>query len=353
MKLLFGIQATGNGHLTRSTEMISELQKRADVDILISGTQCDLPLQIEPKYRLHGVSFIFGEKGGINLKKTWQSNSLSQISKDLKSFDVLSYDAIVTDFEPLSAWKAKSAGIPLIGLSNQYASRYKGFPHKQGVYPLGRGILRSYAPVDLPLGYFYNSFHQNIFTPPIPHELREAKTGNEDFTLVYLPARHHKHLLKIFSLFEQHNFIVFCKHTKTASSYKNVDVFPLDNKLFRHFLLNCSSVITAGGFGVTTESIFLGKKLLVVPMKGQYEQKCNAEALKQLGVTVLNELNLYRYQELYCWLKWGKLVHIPYANEYAKVSDKIFNYIKHRNQSATTYFGKSPDFSFNPGLILE
>ena len=36
--------------------------------------------------------------------------------------------------------------------------------------------------------------------------------------------------------------------------------------------------------------MYHGKKLMVVSVKGQYEQKCNAAALQKMGITVLNFL---------------------------------------------------------------
>jgi len=38
------------------------------------------------------------------------------------------------------------------------------------------------------------------------------------------------------------------------------------------------------------EAIFLKKKLIVIPMKNQYEQAFNAKALEELGVPVLKTL---------------------------------------------------------------
>lgn len=38
MRILFGIQLTGNGHINRSKRLISELRKRGhEVDVVVSG----------------------------------------------------------------------------------------------------------------------------------------------------------------------------------------------------------------------------------------------------------------------------------------------------------------------------
>ncbi len=66
MKILYAIQGTGNGHLSRARDIIPRLQKKGEVDILISGCQADVQLPYEVRYRFNGLSFIFGKKGGID-----------------------------------------------------------------------------------------------------------------------------------------------------------------------------------------------------------------------------------------------------------------------------------------------
>jgi hypothetical protein len=46
-------------------------------------------------------------------------------------------------------------------------------------------------------------------------------------------------------------------------------------------------VVTSAGFETCAEAMYLGKKLLVIPIRNQYEQACNAAALEQLGVHVI------------------------------------------------------------------
>ena len=41
MKILFGVQTTGNGHIARANEIISILKKRAEVDVIFSGPKAN------------------------------------------------------------------------------------------------------------------------------------------------------------------------------------------------------------------------------------------------------------------------------------------------------------------------
>jgi hypothetical protein len=40
------------------------------------------------------------------------------------------------------------------------------------------------------------------------------------------------------------------------------------------------------------------KKLMVVPMKGQFEQQCNAAALKDMGIPVIKSLKAKNLSEI-------------------------------------------------------
>ena len=52
MKILYAIQGTGNGHVSRARDIIPILQKKGDLDILVSGIQADVDLPYNIKYKL-------------------------------------------------------------------------------------------------------------------------------------------------------------------------------------------------------------------------------------------------------------------------------------------------------------
>ena len=59
-------------------------------------------------------------------------------------------------------------------------------------------------------------------------------------------------------------------------------VKPIQKDLFEESIRNCHGVISSAGFQTSVESLYLGKKLMVIPTKGQYEQSCNAVSLEKL-----------------------------------------------------------------------
>lgn len=63
MKLLYAIQGTGNGHLSRAIDIIPELKKYGSLDLFVSGAQAEIVLPYPVKYKSKGLSFYFGKSG--------------------------------------------------------------------------------------------------------------------------------------------------------------------------------------------------------------------------------------------------------------------------------------------------
>jgi len=85
MRILYAIQGTGNGHLSRAREIIPILQRKGELDLLISGTQADVDLPYPVKYRFKGLCFIFGKKGGVDVMATYRKSNLKRLYAEIKS----------------------------------------------------------------------------------------------------------------------------------------------------------------------------------------------------------------------------------------------------------------------------
>jgi len=72
MKILYSVQATGNGHIARAGEILPYLQQYGNVDVFLSGSNSHLPVDLPVKYRSKGVSLFYGNRAlmsGIELNK--------------------------------------------------------------------------------------------------------------------------------------------------------------------------------------------------------------------------------------------------------------------------------------------
>lgn len=323
MKILYGIQGTGNGHLTRAIEILPYLQKHAQVDVLISGEQFDLPLPFEPKYRMKGLYFVFGKNGGIDLIETYKRINTFRFLKEIREFPIKKYDLVISDFEPVTAWSAYLNKVRCIGLSNQAATLHSLAPKPKSFDPLGKLVLEYYAPVSEQFGFHFKSLSETIFTPVIRKEVRKLKITEKDHYTVYLPSYDDKKMIKHFKQFKNVNWEIFSKHNTSSYSEKNITIKPIHGKQFLESLASSKGLISNAGFGATSEALFLGKKLMVIPMKNQYEQQCNAAMLKSMGVGVMKSLKKKHHEKLTSWLANDNKVKVHYSDQTEEIVKRI------------------------------
>lgn len=323
MKILYAIQGTGNGHLSRARDIIPLLQQKGELDILVSGIQADVDLPYPVKYKFKGLSFIFGKKGGIDLLATYQKGNLKRLYKEIKSLPVEDYDIVINDFEPVSAWACKMKHKPCIGLSHQAAVINKKSPKPKKKDPLGKAILHNYAPVTAAYGFHFGAYDKDIFTPVIRSQVREAEPVNEGHFTVYLPAYDDARIIKVLSMVKNINWQVFSKHSKKEYTEKNVHIRPVNNDAFIKSMISCAGILCGAGFETPAEALFLKKKLMVIPMKGQYEQQCNAAALETMSIPVLKSLKLKHVEKIEKWVKGKNYISVNYPNITAKIINQL------------------------------
>ncbi|MDO6802258.1 glycosyltransferase family protein [Wenyingzhuangia sp. 1_MG-2023] len=323
MKVLYAIQGTGNGHLSRSRDIVPILQRKVDLDILVSGVQADVSLPFEIKYQLHGMSFIFGKKGGVDLRKTYKNSDIKKFRKEINQINIEQYDLVINDFEPVSAWAAKLHKIPCVSMSHQAAVNAKESPKPKKRDFVGERILKRYAPTDSYYGFHFKKYNQHIYTPVIRNEIRKLQPSKNNHYTVYLPAYGDNKLIDFFSNFKQTTWQIFSKHTKKAYSVGSIFIEPINNERFLKSFETCKGVICGAGFETPAEALFLEKKLLVVPMKNQYEQQCNAAALMELGIPIIKKLKPSNIQIVHEWLEEEQYIDVFYPDETEQIIDLI------------------------------
>jgi uncharacterized protein (TIGR00661 family) len=340
MKILYAIQGTGNGHLSRARDIIPALQKKCTVDILVSGIQADVRLRYPVKYRLRGLSFIFGKKGGVDLWKTYNEASLKSLQNEIRSLPVEDYDFVVNDFEPVSAWACRLKNVPCISLSHQSSLLSNKVPKPKKKDIIGSIILKHYAPADYNFGFHFYSYDSQIYTPVIRKEVRELEVDDYGYYTVYLPSYDDAKLLNILSQFKNTRWQVFSKHNIRSFRNDNVVIYPISNERFTQSLANCKGVLCGAGFETPAEAIYLGKKLLVVPMKGQLEQHYNAAALHDIGVPVIKNLKQKNHHKIQNWLDNDEVVKIDFPDITDNVVNKLFEFYISKFQNREKIIGR-------------
>lgn len=328
MKILYGVQGTGNGHISRSKEIIKRLKQNAQVDILISGSLHEIDLDLEVKYRKDGTGAWFKKNGGIDYWGLIRKTKFIKIIKDILFSPVKQYELVVSDFEPVTAWSAKYYGVPSIHLSHQIALLDNHIPRPREKDLLAEFVIRYYAPCIRQLGFHYQRYSDKILTPVVRGEVRNLTVSNLDHFVVYFSTYDPLKVGKFFRSVDA-KFELFSKYYtfNSPTTKYNVTVYPFKKELFLSRLSSCSGIICNAGFQLTSEALLLGKRMLIIPMRGQYEQICNAEALKQLGATVVTAIDESFGGKLRTWLETKtESQKIDYPDNASEVVDKILRY---------------------------
>lgn len=325
MKVLYAIQGTGNGHVSRANEIIPFLKTKCELDILLSGTQADVGLDYEIKYTLKGLSFIFGKKGGVDLYKTFKQLQSKKFLAEIKALPVEEYDLVINDFEPISAWACKIKNVPCIGMSHQFAVSDNQSPKPITTDLIAAMVLKYYAPCKRGVGFHFKKYGDNIFTPVIKKEIRNAVVKNLGHYTVYLPAYSDIKLIDFLSTFKKTEWQIFSKHTDKTYKEKNCWIRPVNTMAFTESFTTCEGILCGAGFETPAEALQMGKKLLIVPMKNQYEQHCNAAAAQELGVPVIKNLKKKHLHKVESWLNEKEALQINFPDETEKIIELVLS----------------------------
>jgi len=289
MRILYGVQGTGNGHISRSREVLRELAALGhDLTVLVSGRSHGAPLDlgpgVEPLLR-EGLTFRT-KAGRVQLAATARHLSPRRLWQDIRDLDHLhpQPDLVITDFEPITAWWARRRGLPTIGLGHQYAFQH-AIPMPAGNVA-GKLVLRHFAPAAIPVGLHWSAFGHPIL-PPIVPQLPEPSTERDDqLLLVYLPFESRTAIMQLLKAQDQLRVRVYGHPAGPPAGRmpKHVEWHAFQREAFLDDLGRCGGVLCSAGFELPSEVIHMGARLLVKPLAGQVEQDANAMAVQELGL---------------------------------------------------------------------
>lgn len=318
MRILYGVQGTGNGHITRARVIAAELAKRdIQVDFLFSGRAAEGYFDMEPFGAFQtrpGMSFVT-DAGQVSIIQTLRQSRPVRLIRDIRSLPVRNYDLVLNDFEPVSAWAARRAGVPSVGVSHQ-AAFLKAIP-KEGENLRARLLIRHFAPVDVALGVHWYHFGQS-FLPPIIEHRQQCGPVSANKVIVYLPFEAPAEIQSLLAPFAQTEF--YCYHPEVRSADLGHIHFRSPSRHgFHRDLADAAGVISNGGFELASESLCMGKKLLLKPLHGQFEQLSNVLTLRQLGLaSTMRRLSTHALND---WLSLPPAAPVMYPQVASRLVD--------------------------------
>ncbi|WP_394497094.1 MJ1255/VC2487 family glycosyltransferase [Shewanella sp. ENK2] len=321
MKILYGVQGTGNGHISRARVMAKSLSKTdIEVDFLFSGREEHQYFDMDcfGDFQLRkGMSFMT-EGGRVNLPKTIRRNLSTSIFSEVQHMDLSDYDLVINDFEPVTAWAAKKQGVTSISISHQAALQYP--VPKQGMSWLDERVLNNFAPTDIKLGCHWHHFGFPIIPPFV--EVEPNCGDHHHQILVYLPFESPDEIARFLAPFNQYQFFVYHAAEPNIALADHINWFGFNRTGFKAHMSQCGGVIGNAGFELASEAMTLGKKLLVKPLLGQFEQSSNVVALELLAAA--QSMDTLDGSILKRWLKSAS----PKPIQYPQVGDALVKWLK-------------------------
>lgn len=299
MKILYGVVGEGMGHATRSRVILSHLAKSHEIEIVVSGRAHEyLSRYFFNVHEIKGLKMAY-ENNEVDRGKTfWEllKSLPSMIADNFQEFIKLgerfSPDVVVSDFESFAYTFGKHHDIPVISIDNmQIINRCEldvEIPDDQmDDYLIAKGIVKGKLP---------GCFHYLIttfFYPPISKErtslyppiLRDRILGAEvthgDHIIIYQTSTSNERLLEILDRVELPFRVYGFNRDERVGD--NVWLRPFSEEGFIADLASCRGVLATGGFSLMGEAVYLGKPLLSVPLRKQFEQQLNSLYLARLG----------------------------------------------------------------------
>jgi uncharacterized protein (TIGR00661 family) len=328
LRILYGIQGVGNGHIARGRVLVPKLKALdADVTCLFSGrTRNELPKDefFNPYMAYNGISMVT-ENGKVNnLKTVFNKNAkdlpgeLTHVSLTLQLPSQNLFDILVTDYEPLLAHAARLSRRPAIGVGNMYAFIHD-IPGMKKLHPM-RAIINGYAPARHNLPLHWDHFDQPIL-PPMVNVPKAAEIIDPRKIVVYMNFEKLESLKELFAEFKDYEFYIYSSQVKEDSDQGNLRLRKLSYDGFRADLADCAGAIANAGFEFTSELLGMGKKVLVKPVEKQPEQKSNGRVLEALGYgSAMESLDRKAIKK---WLKENKAVRLPWPDVGAAIAQWI------------------------------
>jgi uncharacterized protein (TIGR00661 family) len=305
MRILYGVVGEGMGHATRSKVVCEHLIARGhEVKIVVSGrAHTMLSRNFRDVVEIRGLTIRYVDNR-MDRDGTLARNFLA--TPGMLAANVGAYfdkvarfraDAVFSDFDSFAYVFAKRHRIPICSIDNQQIiSRCKlGRFAKRGAkldYEMTKAFVRAKLPgCD---HYIITTFFQPAVrgrfrknTTLVPPILRKPildatpHTRPGSHVLVYQTSTSDSTLLEQLERIHGREFIVY--GLRRSARRGNCTLKEFSETEFIEDLAGARAVICNGGLSLIGEALYLGKPVLSVPVRNQFEQTMNARYLEHLG----------------------------------------------------------------------
>ena len=356
-RCLFIVQGEGRGHMTQalafkktleyngyivSAVMVGSSVKRQIPDFFTKGIGVPVYMFQSPNFitdkDVKSIKILKCISYNIKLLPVFLKN-LKLINNKVKEFKP---DLIINFYEPLTGLYKLiyNSRIPVVSVAHQYVYLHpefkfpkEGFWQKMAIKFFTRltalGSKKKFAISFYPLR---NQSSKLIVIPPLLRKsIYRLKPLSEDFFLTYILNKGLSN-----DIIEWHKtrpdvmMHCFWDRTDVEEEYKydeTLTFHKLNDEKFLQLMASCKGFITTAGFESVCEAMYLKKPIFMMPVKGHYEQYCNARDANKVGAGMFNDdfiinpfvdalpFNYQKNSQYREWVKMNQEIIIDQINE--------------------------------------
>jgi uncharacterized protein (TIGR00661 family) len=302
-RIIYGVAGEGFGHSSRS-HLIGQRLIDAGNDVIFVGSAKSL-LYLKQYFgqrvkEIFGLSFAF-DGGRVDKSETLKRNllKLPEANKQndelfKKHFEPFEPELVISDFEPFSAWWAWRNRVPFISIDHEHMLTLCELEHpaKSWFSRLTAKIVTECHYVGAVAYIILNFFDaplridSAVLAPPIVRPVvQELQSKQGGHILLYsTTGTEQEQLQEVLSQFSEQKFYIY--GFKESEDFGNCVFKERSTEGFLADLASARGVIASAGFSLISECMYLKKKMLLLPLAGQYEQMVNAHYIQKLGLGV-------------------------------------------------------------------
>ncbi|MHC4187088.1 MAG: glycosyltransferase family protein [Planctomycetota bacterium] len=318
-KIIYAVAGEGFGHSSRS-QLIGQRFLDSGHDVIFVGSQKSL-MYLKEHFgqrvkEIFGLSFAF-QDGRIDKSETLKRNLLklpeaNELNDELFRgvFEPFAPDLVVSDFEPFSAWWAWRKGVPFISIDHEHMLTLCELEHQQKNWfsrMTAEVVTKCYyvgAVSYIILNFFKTrlKIKSAVLAGPIvrPAVVELEPTSGQHIVMYSTSGEGMEKLKEILQTFKEQKFYIY--GFKQTGEFENCVFKERSTQDFLRDLASSRGAIASAGFSLISECLYLKKKMLLMPVRGQYEQIINAYYIEKLGLGVstdeLTESDVRRFLEL-------------------------------------------------------
>ncbi|MBC6400005.1 MAG: hypothetical protein GDA51_05530 [Ekhidna sp.] len=317
MKFIFIVQGEGRGHLTQAIALFQILHKNGhQIAHVIVGKSKKRPLPQffednikAPVTQIESPNFVKDRQSkSVNIFKTLLVNfsKVKTFLRGVKEMDKLikkeSPDAVINFYDFLGGlyFLLGKRDVKHIALAHQFLLNHSAFEFPKGrIYDrfsllAGNKLAGCKAQKLLCLSFqpMQNEPDKKLFiVPPLLREAVRQKEGSQsNHFLVYIVNHGYAEQVETFHSkypeIPMHCFWDKKEAPEELKVHKNLTFHTLDEVKFIDFMASCRGYLTTAGFESVCEAMYLGKPVLMIPVRGHYEQSCNALDAQKAGAGI-------------------------------------------------------------------